>query len=81
MIDRATVDKIMDATNIVEVVGDFVNLRKAGVNYKGLCPFHDDRHLGSFVVYPKGNCFKCFKWRNSKSFIYRREKKRLTVFI
>ena len=41
MIDRLTVDKIMDAANIVDVVGEFVNLRKAGVNYKGLCPFHD----------------------------------------
>ena len=36
MIDRATIDKIMDATNIVDVVGEFVTLRKAGVNYKGL---------------------------------------------
>ena len=43
MIDRATVDKIMDAVNIVDVVGEFVNLRKSGVNYKGLCPFHDDK--------------------------------------
>ena len=43
MIDRATIDKIMDATNIVDVVGEFVTLRKAGVNYKGLCPFHDDK--------------------------------------
>ena len=43
MIDRATIDKIMDAVNIVDVVGEFVNLRKAGVNYKGLCPFHDDK--------------------------------------
>ena len=39
MIDRATIDKIMDATNIVDVVGEFVTLRKAGVNYKGLCSF------------------------------------------
>ena len=40
MIDRATVDKIMDAVNIVDVVGEFVNLRKSGVNYKGLsCAF------------------------------------------
>ena len=49
MIDRATIDKIMDATNIVDVVGEFVTLRKAGVNYKGLCPFHDDK-TPSFMV-------------------------------
>ena len=51
MIDRQTIDKIMDATNIVDVVGDFVTLRKAGVNYKGLCPFHDDK-TPSFMVSP-----------------------------
>lgn len=59
MIDRATVDKIMDATNIVDVVGDFVNLRKAGVNYKGLCPFHDDT-TPSFMVSPTKQICKCF---------------------
>ena len=51
MIDRATIDKIMDATNIVDVVGEFVTLRKAGVNYKGLCPFHDDT-TPPFMVSP-----------------------------
>ena len=51
MIDRATVDKIMDAVNIVDVVVDFVNLRKAWFNYKGLCPFHDDK-TPSFMVSP-----------------------------
>ena len=59
MIDRATVDKIMDATNIVDVVSEFVNLRKAGVNYKGLCPFHDDK-TPSFMVSPSKQIFKCF---------------------
>lgn len=59
MIDRATVDKIMDATNIVDVVGDFVTLRKAGVNYKGLCPFHDDT-TPSFMVSPSKQICKCF---------------------
>ena len=49
----------MDATNIVEVVGDFVNLRKAGVNYKGLCPFHDDT-TPSFMVSPAKQICKCF---------------------
>ena len=54
MIDRATIDKIMEATNIVDVVGEFVTLRKAGVNYKGLCPFHDDT-TPSFMVSPSYN--------------------------
>ena len=59
MIDRATVDRIMDAANIVDVVSEFVNLRKAGVNYKGLCPFHDDK-TPSFMVSPSKQIFKCF---------------------
>ena len=61
MIDDLTIRRIKDAADIVDVVGDFVDLKKSGVRYLGLCPFHDDRHLGSFVVYPKGNVFKCFK--------------------
>ena len=59
MIDRATVDKIMEAVNIVDVVGEFVHLRKAGVNYKGLCPFHDDK-TPSFMVSPSKQICKCF---------------------
>ena len=42
MIDRATVERIMEAANIVDVVSEFVTLRKSGANYKGLCPFHDE---------------------------------------
>ena len=75
MIDRATVDRIMDAAQIVDVVSDFVTLRKAGVNYKGLCPFHDDR-TPSFVVSPsKGlcNCFACGKGGNAVHFIMEHE--------
>lgn len=60
-IDDLTIRRIKDAADIVDVVGDFVKLKKSGVRYLGLCPFHDDKHLGSFVVYPKGNVFKCFK--------------------
>ena len=60
-IQKYIIERILDTAKIEEVVGDFVTLKKKGVRYLGLCPFHDDRHLGSFVVYPKGNCFKCFK--------------------
>ncbi len=75
MIDRATVDRIMEAAQIVDVVSDFVTLRKAGVNYKGLCPFHDDR-TPSFVVSPsKGlcKCFACGKGGNAVHFIMEHE--------
>ena len=60
-IDDLTIRRIKETADIVDVVGDFVKLKKSGVRYLGLCPFHDDKHLGSFVVYPKGNVFKCFK--------------------
>ncbi len=59
MIDRQTVDKILDAANIVDVVSDFVTLRRSGANMKGLCPFHDDR-TPSFMVSPAKNICKCF---------------------
>ena len=59
MIDQATVDKILDSANIVEVVSDFVTLRKRGVNYIGLCPFHDEK-TPSFSVSPSKNICKCF---------------------
>ena len=59
MIDRLTVDKILDAANIVDVVSDFVTLKRAGANLKGLCPFHDDR-TPSFMVSPARNYCKCF---------------------
>lgn len=75
MIDRATIDKIMEATNIVDVVGEFVTLRKAGVNYKGLCPFHDDK-TPSFIVSPsKGicHCFACGKGGNAVNFLMEHE--------
>ncbi|MDR2146535.1 MAG: DNA primase [Tannerella sp.] len=59
MIDRFTVDKIYDAARIVDVVSDFVTLKKRGVNYVGLCPFHDDSSP-SFYVSPAKNICKCF---------------------
>ena len=59
MIDKQTVDKIIDATNSVDVVSDFISLRKAGTSYKGLCPFHDDS-TPSFSVSPIKGVYKCF---------------------
>jgi len=75
MIDRATVDKILDAAQIVDVVGDFVTLRKSGVNYKGLCPFHDDKNP-SFMVSPAKNichCFVCGKGGTPAGFLMEHE--------
>ena len=75
MIDRATVDKIIDAARIVDVVGEFVTLKKAGVNYKGLCPFHDDRNP-SFMVSPAKNichCFVCGKGGTPAGFLMEHE--------
>ena len=59
MIDQPTIDRILDAANIVDVVSEFVTLRKRGVNYVGLCPFHDDK-TPSFYVSPAKNICKCF---------------------
>ena len=59
MIDQVTIDRILDAANIVDVVSEFVTLRKRGVNYVGLCPFHDDKSP-SFYVSPAKNICKCF---------------------
>jgi len=56
---KETVEKVKSAANIVDVVGDYVTLHKAGVNYKGVCPFHDD-HTPSMVVSPSRQTFKCF---------------------
>lgn len=75
MIDRATVEKIKEAANIVDVVGEFVTLRKAGMNYKGLCPFHNEK-TPSFIVSPSRgtcHCFGCGKGGNAVSFIMEHE--------
>ncbi len=75
MIDRATVDKIIEAANIVDVVSDFVTLRRAGANLKGLCPFHDDR-TPSFMVSPAKNichCFACGEGGSPLNFIMKHE--------
>ena len=59
MIDRNTIEQIMDTARVEEVVGDFVALRKRGVNMIGLCPFHNEK-TPSFTVSPAKNLWKCF---------------------
>ena len=58
--DKIIEQKIKDAASVVDVIGDFYDLRKKGVNYQCLCPFHDDRHTGSFVVSPRKNTYSCY---------------------
>lgn len=59
MIDQATIDKIIDAAQVVDVVSQYVTLKRRGINYVGLCPFHEDR-TPSFYVSPAKNICKCF---------------------
>lgn len=71
MIEKATIDKIFDTADIVEVVSDFVSLKKRGVNYLGNCPFHNEK-TPSFTVSPAKGIYKCFgcgKGGNSVKFI------------
>ena len=65
----------MDATNIVEVVSEFVSLRKSGANYKGLCPFHDDTTPSFYVSPARGicHCFTCGKGGNAVNFLMEHE--------
>ena len=75
MIDKFTIDKIYDAAQIVDVVTDFITLKKRGVNYVGLCPFHDDS-TPSFYVSPSKNickCFACGEGGTSVQFIMKHE--------
>ena len=60
MIDSLTEQRIKDAAGIVDVVGDFIDLKQKGARFLGLCPFHDDRHVGNFSVYPTKNVYTCF---------------------
>ena len=71
MIDRPTIDRIMDATKIEEVVSEFVTLKKRGVNYIGLCPFHNDSHPSFSVSPTRGicHCFTCGKGGNAINFL------------
>ncbi|MCQ2360733.1 MAG: DNA primase [Paludibacteraceae bacterium] len=75
MIDRTTVQKILDTARIEEVVGDFVTLKRRGVNYIGLCPFHNEK-TPSFTVSPAKNichCFGCGKGGSPVNFIMEHE--------
>ncbi len=75
MIDRQTVDRIFAAADIVDVVSDFVTLRKKGVNYQACCPFHNEK-TPSFVVSPSKRLYKCFgcgKGGNAISFVMEHE--------
>lgn len=75
MIDRATVDRILDAVRIEEVIGDFVSLKRHGSNYVGLCPFHQDKNPSMSVSTTKGifKCFACGKAGNAVSFVMEHE--------
>ena len=75
MIKRDSIDKLIDITRIEEVVGDYVNLKRRGVNQIGLCPFHDEK-TPSFTVSPAKGIFKCFgcgESGNSIGFVMKHE--------
>ena len=75
MIDQETIDRIYAAANIVEVVGDYVTLKRFGVNYKACCPFHNEK-TPSFVVSPSKGLYKCFgcgKGGNAVTFVMEHE--------
>ena len=75
MIDRETVDRIYAAANIVDIVGDYVTLKRKGVNYVACCPFHNEK-TPSFVVSPSKGVYKCFgcgKGGNAVTFVMEQE--------
>ena len=75
MIDRETVDRIYAAANIVDIVGDYVTLKRKGVNYVACCPFHNEK-TPSFVVSPSKGLYKCFgcgKGGNAVTFVMEQE--------
>ena len=71
MIDKPTIARIMDSTKIEEVVSEFVTLKKRGINYIGLCPFHNDSHPSFSVSPTRGicHCFTCGKGGNAINFL------------
>ncbi len=75
MIDRATIDRIFAVADIVDVINDYVTLKRKGVNYQACCPFHDEK-TPSFVVSPAKGVFKCFgcgKGGNAVTFVMEHE--------
>ena len=75
MIDRETVDRVFAAANIVEIIGDYVTLKKKGVNYVACCPFHNEK-TPSFVVSPSKGVYKCFgcgEGGNAVNFVMKHE--------
>ncbi len=75
MIDQETIDRIFAAADIVEVVSDYVTLKRFGVNYKACCPFHNEK-TPSFVVTPAKGIYKCFgcgKGGNAVTFVMEHE--------
>ena len=75
MIDRETVDRIYAAANIVDIVGEYVTLKRKGVNYVACCPFHNEK-TPSFVVSPSKGLYKCFgcgKGGNAVTFVMEQE--------
>ena len=75
MIDQLTIEKILDSANIVDVVSEFVTLRRRGVNYVGLCPFHNEKTPSFYVSPSKGicKCFSCGKGGNAIHFLMEHE--------
>ena len=59
-IPQETIDLILRNTRIEDIVGEFQKLTRRGSRYLGYCPEHNDKHIGSFIVYPAKNCYRCF---------------------
>ena len=75
MIDRETIDRIYAAANIVDIIGEYVTLKRKGVNYQACCPFHNEK-TPSFVVSPSKGVYKCFgcgKGGNAVTFLMEHE--------
>ena len=75
MIDRLTIERIKEAADIVDVVSEFVSLKRSGSNYKGLCPFHNDSNPSFYVSPSRGtcHCFTCGEGGDSVGFIMKYE--------
>ena len=75
MIPQDIIDKIMNTANIVDVVSEYVSLRRSGASYKGLCPFHDDTTPSFYVSPARGicKCFSCGEGGNAVHFIMKKE--------